>query len=319
MTLSRIPTLFFWGGLLLRSPQADAIKRTIDAPEQYCDLTDEVFVILGATSAMGPIEVLLRHGATVVAVDLDRSGTWTNLLKKLEHSPGRMIIPVFKDKVDGDGSALGDLDDSALAAVAGCNLLTQVPMIARWFKALMNDGLVPASGNNLTVGNYTYLDGELHVRLAVACNFLIDALCDVNTECKIAFLCTPPDCHLIPEAAFNAAQENYANAPLWQKMFAGLLGLKRNRMKPVEAEDGTYYMVDGIVGQQGPNYALAKRLQHWMAVAQRAEGHTVASNVAPSTATISVTHNVLFKMAYGGMHLFKPMEVRVSNSCAFLV
>ena len=268
---------------------------------------------------MGPIEVLLRHGATVVAVDLDRSGTWTNLLKKLEHSPGRMIIPVFKDKVDGDGSALGDLDDSALAAVAGCNLLTQVPMIARWFKALMNDGLVPASGNNLTVGNYTYLDGELHVRLAVACNFLIDALCDVNTECKIAFLCTPTDCHLIPEAAFNAAQENYANAPLWQKMFAGLLGLKRNRMKPVEAEDGTYYMVDGIVGQQGPNYALAKRLQHWMAVAQRAEGHTVASNVAPSTATISVTHNVLFKMAYGGMHLFKPMEVRVSNSCAFLV
>ena len=35
----------------------------------------------------------------------------------------------------------------------------------------------------------------------------------------------------------------------------------------------------------------------------------VASNVAPSTATISVTHNFLFKMAYGGMHCFKPMEV----------
>ena len=35
----------------------------------------------------------------------------------------------------------------------------------------------------------------------------------------------------------------------------------------------------------------------------------MASNVAPSTATISVTHNFLFKMAYGGMHCFKPMEV----------
>ena len=31
--------------------------------------------------------------------------------------------------------------------------------------------------------------------------------------------------------------------------------------------------------------------------------------VAPSTATVSVTHNFLFKMAYGGMHFFKPMEV----------
>lgn len=36
-------------------------------------------------------------------------------------------------------------------------------------------------------------------------------------------------------------------------------------MKPIESEDGhTYYTVDGIVPQQGPNYALAKRMQHWM-------------------------------------------------------
>ena len=122
----------------------------------------------------------------------------------------------------------------------------------------------------------------------------------MNEDCKIAFLCTPTDCHIIPEEAWKDAQNNYENAPLWQKALAPILGLKRNRMEPVEAEDGLFYMVDGIVGQQGPNYALAKRMQHWMAMAQRAEGHTVASNVAPSTATVSVTHNVLFKMAYGG-------------------
>ena len=105
-------------------------------------------------------------------------------------------------------------------------------------------------------------------------------------------------------------------------------------------------------------------MQHWLAIKQRQNGHTVASNVslvdwwfggspfltpfrgsprsflfsrflflslssplsllslslplthslslfkvAPSTATVSVTHNFLFKMAYGGMHFFKPMEV----------
>ena len=293
---------------------ADAIKRCIDDPQHYCDLTEEVFVILGATSAMGPIEVLLRHGATVVAVDLDRSGTWMNLLNKLKNSPGRMVIPVWKSKLaDGgeDASVLEEMEDKELAGVAGCNLLTQVPFIARWLKQLVSDNVIPSSGDKLTVGNYTYLDGELHVRLSVACNFLIDTLCDANENCKIAFLCTPTDCHLIPEEAWRDAQVNYENAPLWQKLLSPVLGLKRNRMEPVEAEDGTFYMVDGIVGQQGPNYALAKRMQHWMAMAQRAEGHTVASNVAPSTATISVTHNVLFKMAYGGMHLFKPMEVSI--------
>ena len=67
---------------------------------------------------------------------------------------------------------------------------------------------------------------------------------------------------------------------------------------------------------QGPNYALAKRLQHWLAIIARASGHTVSSNVAPSTATLSVVHNAQFAAAYGGFHHFKPMEVRghVSSS-----
>ena len=48
-------------------------------------------------------------------------------------------------------------------------------------------------------------------------------------------------------------------------------------MEPIDSEDGakTFYMVDGIVPQQGPNYALAKRMQHWMAIVQRGEKHTV--------------------------------------------
>ena len=34
-----------------------------------------------------------------------------------------------------------------------------------------------------------------------------------------------------------------------------------------------------------------------------------SSNVAPSTATKSVVHNAQFAAAYGGFHLFKPLEV----------
>jgi hypothetical protein len=71
-----------------------------------------------------------------------------------------------------------------------------------------------------------------------------------------------------------------------------------------------------VVLSQGPNYALAKRLQHWLAVRARAEGFLVSSNVAPSTATVSVVHNAQFAAAYGGFKHFKPMEVRgVPRDC----
>lgn len=78
-----------------------------------------------------------------------------------------------------------------------------------------------------------------------------------------------------------------------------------------QADDGEdFYLVDGIVGRQGPNYALAKRIQHWRAVvAREADKVNVSSNIAPSTATVSVTSNKLFALAYQGFHFFKPLEV----------
>jgi len=196
-------------------------------------------------------------------------------------------------------------------SLLGCNLLEETPSISRWLRDCVEDENVVLNKQKMTVGNYTYLDGELHVRLSVACNEIILHLCQDNAHIKIAFLCTPTDCHLIPKVAYQAAEMNLQNAPWWMSSMSGCFGLKKNLMLPVPSHDqkNIYYMVDGIVGQQGPNYALAKRMQHWLAIKQRQNGHTVASNVAPSTATVSVTHNFLFKMAYGGMHFFKPMEV----------
>ena len=60
---------------------------------------------------------------------------------------------------------------------------------------------------------------------------------------------------------------------------------------------------------QGPNYALAKRLQHWRAMLWFEAGGVVSSNIAPSTATISVVSNRSFGWAYGGMPYFKPFEI----------
>ena len=60
---------------------------------------------------------------------------------------------------------------------------------------------------------------------------------------------------------------------------------------------------------QGPNYALAKRLQHWRAMLAWSAGCVVSSNVAPSTKTASVTHNKNFAHAYEALPSFRPYEV----------
>ena len=304
----------------IEADAANAINQCIDDPEGFVDLRNHFFVILGATSAMGPIDILLRHGATVIAVDLDRPGIWGRLLRKVRNSPGRMIFPVkgkgsakkLKEAMPLSKAAEADWNewiDKVAAPVSGSNLLAKAPQIGRWLTGLVEDSTISQDAL-LSIGNYTYLDGELHVRLSVSCNAIIAALCDAHAKAKVAFLCTPTDCHVIPKAAWNAAGENLKAAPWWQKIAATLgLGLKKNQMTPVQSGKDTLYLVDGIVPQQGPNYALAKRMQHWMAIVQRKAGHAVASNVAPSTATISVVHNVLFAWAYGGMHYFKPMEV----------
>jgi len=63
-------------------------------------------------------------------------------------------------------------------------------------------------------------------------------------------------------------------------------------------------IIDSLVPQQGPNYALAKRLQRWRAVLARHQGETVSMNVAPPTRTKSVVRNRALAAAYAGAHRF---------------
>ena len=85
-------------------------------------------------------------------------------------------------------------------------------------------------------------------------------------------------------------------------------------MKPVSGKGGDFYLVNGISVAQGPNYALAKRIQHWRAIVARSKGCIVSSNIAPSTSTASVVHNRTFAWAYEGMPYFAPFEIFAPDS-----
>jgi len=133
-----------------------------------------------------------------------------------------------------------------------------------------------------------------------------------------AYLCTPTDAHLCTAASVEAAKANMRRVPAWHSIIAPFLGkigmpVKKNVEKPIVDEAGNpidgLHVVDCIVPEQGPNYCLAKRLQHWRAVVSREAGCKVSSNIAPSTATASVLSNVLFALSYKGLPSIKPMEI----------
>jgi hypothetical protein len=85
----------------------------------------------------------------------------------------------------------------------------------------------------------------------------------------------------------------------------------------VTGEDGRRWGVaDVLVPQQGPNYALAKRVQRWRSVVTEADGRVASHDVAPASWTRSVTRNRVLAAAYGGasrfgIEVFDPATTRV--------
>lgn len=284
--------------------ETDAARSIARLADGNLDLSGQHFVLIGAGSAMGPFYKLLEHGATVVCIDVPgawggRSAEmWARIIKTARESPGSIKFPMAVDQKEG-------MSDEELIAAAGCNLTEEPGKILNWLSNIKE---------RLTVGNYTYLDGDLHVKLSLAADAIIKNLRERKSDTNIAFLCTPTDIHSVPPEAHKAARKNYGYHPgrliegLVQLLSFGKL-LRKNALPPIKSGSDTITLIDGLSVAQGPNYALAKRLQHWRAMLEFEAGGVVSSNIAPSTATLSVVSNKSFGWAYGGMPYFKPYEI----------
>jgi hypothetical protein len=134
----------------------------------------------------------------------------------------------------------------------------------------------------------------------------------------LAFLATPTDVFAVPAEAVEASTRAYRGPsavmrlarPTLRTVSGGRL-LRRNY-----APGSDPGLNDSLVPQQGPNYALAKRLQRWRATAARQDGVTVSLNVAPPTRTRSVVKNRALASAYAGAHRFgiEVFEPATSNT-----
>ncbi|ADB73864.1 hypothetical protein [Geodermatophilus obscurus] len=259
-------------------PSAAEAVRTVIAHPEWLALPGTTVVVLGAGAEMGPLTALLRWGARVAGIDLPRPQLWERVLDTARRGAGTLLYPVAGEDV-------------------GADLITEVPAVADWLTGLPG---------HLVLGDYVYADGATNVRVSTAVDALTVRLAAARNDVALAFLATPTDVFAVPPDAVAQSVRAYAG----RSRAAKLLGRPLRTLSAGRLLQRAYLpgsdpgVLDSLVAQQGPNYALAKRLQRWRATVARAAGTTVSMNVAPPTRTRSVLKNRALAAAYAGAHRF---------------
>jgi hypothetical protein len=208
---------------------------------------------------------------------------WQRISRTVEQGNGRLIMPIATV--------------AGAQTLPGADLLSDTPQLAAW----LSNFDMP-----LDLANLAYLDGERHVRVSLAMDWLAQTVLEQHRQSTLAYMATPTDVFAVsPEAAeetMRAFSRRSASSQSLQKVFRPNIDLPaQTRVAPNEPK---YGITDCLILEQGPNYALAKRLQQWRATVARAQGRRVSLNVAPSTTTTSVLKNPAIRAGFAGADRF---------------
>ncbi len=279
---------------IVEASHADALRQCIAHPEWF-DLSDRTTVLFGAASEAGPLTWLAKWKANIVAVDLPNTRVWGKILDTVSAGNATLYAPCT-EKLDTDTAI--DL----LKEKLGANLLTQIPEIAQWLLQFEKD---------LDLAAIAYLDGEKHVRVSMAMDAIMQHVSAEKANTSLMYMCTPTDVYAVPQEVIEASTQKYkARSKAHSLISKGIATLSResffqkNDHQLIQSGEASYGICDCLVVEQGPNYALAKRIQQWRATLARENGQRVSINIAPSTTTHSVTKNPLLKAAFSGARLF---------------
>jgi hypothetical protein len=259
-----------------------ALTRLVEHPE-WLGLRGTWFAVLGAGAEMAPTESLLTWGAEVVAVDVARPQVWERLEDLAGRGTGRMHMPVHP-----------------VSSAPGIDLITGAPQVRAWMETF---------DQPLVLGNYAYADGATFARLSVAADAVIAGLQRSRDDVSVVCLATPTDTFAVPadvvqQTRRDSRSRSLALAGIVNRVTVGRL-LVPNYRQTVRTDAGDELgIADSLVLQQGPNYALAKRMQRWRALVTHATGAFGAVHVAPPTRTRSVLKNRVLAAAYAGAPMF---------------
>jgi len=200
-----------------------------------------------------------------------------------------------------------------VAQAAGADLLSQMPEVRTW---------VAEIAEPFTLGNYAYADGALHVLLSVATDTIAVDLLAERPDITLAYLATPTDAFMVPIEAVEESRRRWNTRGLSGLAQAPLRLLRQfepNYPQTITTSNGRIVGInDSLVPQQGPNYALAKRIQRWRAIEARTAGTRVSLNLAPATRTQSVVKNRALAAAYAGAGRFGVEVFEPATSTALM-
>lgn len=280
---------------IVETSHANALREAIAHPEWF-DLSDRTMVLFGAASEAGPLTWLSKWKANIIAVDLQNERVWNKILTIIQNGNATLYAPT-QESLDPSTNI------EKLKTKLGANLLTQTAEIAQW---------LVQNSNELDLAAIAYLDGEKHVRVSMAMDAIMQFVSEHKANTSLMFMCTPTDIYAIPKEIVQATQDKSNNRSQLHKILSKSIAsisfkhlFQANSTDLYESDNGQEYgIADCLVIEQGPNYALAKRIQQWRATLARYSGQKVSINIAPSTTTYSVTKNPLLKAAFNGASLF---------------
>ncbi|MGQ0475406.1 MULTISPECIES: hypothetical protein [unclassified Acinetobacter] len=279
---------------IVEPSHANVLRECIAHPEWF-DLSDRTTVLLGAASEAGPLIWLSKWKANIVAIDLPNTRVWGKILDTVSQGNATLYAPSVE-------ALPTDTSLEVLKEKLGANLLTQIPEIAQWLIQFKQD---------LDLAAIAYLDGEKHVRVSMAMDAIMKYVSEQKANTSLMYMCTPTDVYAVPEEVIQASQSKYQQLSKLESTLTKGISLisrkhffQKNKQDLFKVGDKSYGVCDCLVVEQGPNYALAKRIQQWRATLARASGQQVSINIAPSTTTYSVTKNPLLKAAFNGASLF---------------
>jgi len=280
---------------IIEESHANALREAVAHPEWF-DLSDRTMVLFGAASEAGPLTWLSQWKANIIAIDLPNERVWGKILNTIQKGNATLYAPSL-EKID-DTQNLEELKTKL-----GANLLTQIPEITQWLSE---------NPHKLDLASIAYLDGEKHVRVSMAMDSIMSHVSEQKPDSSLMYMCTPTDVYAVPQEVIQGSTDKFSQRSKLEIILSkGISALsmkqffKDNDQNLIASDNGkSYGIADCLVVEQGPNYALAKRIQQWRATLARHQGQRVSINIAPSTTTHSVTKNPLLKAAFNGASLF---------------
>jgi hypothetical protein len=277
-------------------------------------IKNDLLIALAGGAEYSPSRMWLDWGGSVAIVARPRVELWQELITRARKSAGTLYVPVLKSKLNEIDAQT--LSDEELAKVAGLDLVIDFAAIAGWLSTLAR-----SDTRRLVLGNYAYAPGAEHLKVQAVQHCLGRVMTESlpKTRVVLTWLATPTDSHVVPAEIAEDIKARFSSRSGFTKFRDFFYGAKEN--KPVlftNANGLELAVIDPTSSVQGSSYAMAKRVQRWMAYQQQVADRKVIYTVLPPAYTDSVlSHRILRASYHGAPHFgLYPYKTDVAVSLA---